>query len=749
MEVKSKIAKALPEIKNTKLKYPMFGQRARNANRIITSPSRDDNSVHSNNSKNFKSTCEDFSAHQSAVRFSTQQSLAKRSNMIRKETDHSKKPEKFNKKVSENYMHLYTSLSLNINDIKIKEQLIKRKFDSIFQDTITNDDEFKYEPNEESFITKNKLPASTKDWMPYYPCLDKQDMHMIKQLKDILTSYKDNKNVYNIIEKDTNHKSDQLYEIKKYLRRLYKKKVMEEEKFLPVLNLKSRFNKTKEFSGLFTEKKFDNKTFINNLYNLCFDSDNEAEMKPLYQTQIINPSSTQALLNQANVNQSLVQAPMSTITSINADDKKNNCFKSPEKTTSSKLKFSFKSSVKALNLGVSQVESSMSPSPYKKKMPPLSKSKKIKLKIGEFEKKIWEKKNKSFRLFEPLKLNASRIEKLSNTKNVLLAPNSIRKTSKRNENSNINSNQFINTQPSDELNQKKSTSNFFKTSYDEIIRMHQAQHLNYTCNCDEEYYNPLNDDHSKSAKKMHHTQYIKNTTAVQMKNPRERSLGKNETVKSYNLHTKLLTNGLNFTNAASHPLKDASPSNKNLVKLNTSTNNMLKVNPGSGPLHSNTLIYASTAGNLASKKTENSTKRQVELAKSDSSNMLGISQSLTHRTGEKKRVSEKKLQNLKANPKLGKLGNARKKKSTLIKIIKNNPKLLKMIDDDYKLQEDIDNIKTSKCSNLTQYNNKIYYLLQNRIEFKYLVELKKKLDLISKINSSSKIGHTVGKILNN
>lgn len=200
-----------------------------------------------------------------------------------------KKKNKYPSKVSENYLNLY--INLNTHDKKLKEELIKRKFDQIFHDTILNE-EVGYGQNEDSFILDNHLPPSTKNWMPYYPCLDEKDIQIINQLKLLHRSFKDNKDIFNLFEKDFHKDQKQIFDLKKYLKRLFKKKLKEKPEFLPSkLNKKKAGAKHSRVSSLNQMRKIDNRIFVENFYQLCSISDeqpNKGSLQEDYLNDIYN-----------------------------------------------------------------------------------------------------------------------------------------------------------------------------------------------------------------------------------------------------------------------------------------------------------------------------------------------------------------------------------------------------------------------------------------------------------------------------
>lgn len=111
------------------------------------------------------------------------------------------KNSKFNMKVSDYYMMFYTNPPDNIKEVRFREEFIKKKFNLLFQKTITDSDDYNYNQTlnqEDSFIIKNKLPKGTKEWIPFYPCLDKDDIEKIRQLKNIHLSNRNNLELYRL-----------------------------------------------------------------------------------------------------------------------------------------------------------------------------------------------------------------------------------------------------------------------------------------------------------------------------------------------------------------------------------------------------------------------------------------------------------------------------------------------------------------------------------------------------------------------
>ena len=445
------------------------------------------------------------------------------------------KVSKFNTKVSENYLALYSNLS--ITDFKMKEQLIKRKFDKLFHDTITTEDINEFHHDDDSFIRKYKLPSSTKDWMPFYPCLEQDDIKKIKQLKEIHTSYKDNKEVFNILEKDDINKTDNFQEVRKFLKRLYRKKLKQEKnEYLPNLNRKANLYETNNFS--FNEKKFDNKTFIANMYSLCCSKEEEEKV---FQKQ--------------NKNNTLTQSPIKSVSSISplkTDFFRNSTISLNHNTiTGFNKKNTMQNSVNKLNKTVK----SQSKKPIK-----LSNQNKI----IEIEKKQWKFKNPKFKIFSSLKLEESDLKENIINKTSLASPNI---KGKRNVNA----------------SESKLTINNFDTQIDELIKSKRFNYNELNCNCDEDYYSPVIGSNKKSNARKKTNKLILNELQTKTdKSTRKMSsdnliLQSNQIKGNKHVFKKQLSNNSNMNNFMTNIKSQNQSSNKlgiiNKINLKEETSN--------------------------------------------------------------------------------------------------------------------------------------------------------------------------------
>lgn len=183
-------------------------------------------------------------------------------------------------KISENYLNMYQSLSKDLIDKKLKNELIKKKFDQLLHETI-HLEEGPYDYNEDSFIKKNKLPSSTKNWMPYYACLDNDDIENIKNLSVIYRSYKNNKNIIDLIDKNYHNDYEKLPELKSYIRKLFRKQLKIKQENLPLKPKKNSDKNKKIDYSIAPTKKVDNKDLLLSFYQLCNICDIETDDKIL------------------------------------------------------------------------------------------------------------------------------------------------------------------------------------------------------------------------------------------------------------------------------------------------------------------------------------------------------------------------------------------------------------------------------------------------------------------------------------
>lgn len=573
------------------------------------------------------------------------------------------KTSKFNTRVSENYLALYSNLS--VTDYKMKEQLIKRKFDKLFHDTITTEDINEFHHDDDSFIRKHKLPSSTKDWMPFYPCLEKDDIKKIKQLKEIHVSYKDNKEVFNILEKDEINKADNFQEVRKFLKRLYRKKLKQEKnEYLPNLNRKANLFETNNFS--FNEKKFDNKTFIANMYSLCCSKEEE-----------------ERVFQKQNKNNTLNQSPRKSVSSLSplkTDFFRNSTITLNNTITGFNKTISMQNSVTKLNKTIK----SQSKKPIKMSN---------QTKILEIEKKQWKFKIPKFKIFSSLKLEERDLKENVIYKTSLASPK-------------IKGKRNVNT------SETKLTINNFDTQIDELIKTKRFNYNELNCNCDEDYYSPVIGNNKKSNARKKTNKLIQNELQT-------------KTDKST---TKLSSDNLILqTNLIK--------GNKHLFKKqlsNSSNMNNFMINIKSQNQSSNKLAIV----NKVVLKEETSNKNNFSTIQSTNYNPTQRNKK------EDEQESNKIAKDSKTPMKLYKIT----KKPRIIKNLIKNDKIKKILIDDFDLQSKINDIKKTKC-NLGTYNIKIINLLQNKLEFRYLIELKAKLDTISKISQASRYSYNVFKTL--
>ena len=461
---------------------------------------------------------------------------------------------KFDKSISENFINIYSNLSSNYKDPKYVDLLVKKKLNSIFNESILQEDNLSklislsktnnlnksyilprrsiindidrcgnisipntinntisnYECSD-NFINKNKLPLSTKYWIPFYPCLEKDDVKIIRQLKDIVISFNQNKDIYNYLDKD-NSNVESLNRLKIYLKLLYMKlNNQSNNKNIHKINSKSKFSKTnRNIESLGYEKKVDNRIFVNKLYKLFFQGKsllNEINYKrkisnnlktissPLKSSNIYNAYDSKLSSNYKNNNTIDINLSKTTKFSYKQDKINNNVNYNIKLFKSTSLNNNNNNILKyRTNLNKPKLKLNKSNFTLKNK-------KCITSKYNYFNNKAI--KNKEFKLFAPKNLSTTNISnneyKCSNKKNLKLSIKNYsnlisKKCSFVNNDNNLNVSNILKNNILNEdskINCNTLSSLKITPTFKNLISKNLKYNSINKCNCDEDYYYPL------------------------------------------------------------------------------------------------------------------------------------------------------------------------------------------------------------------------------------------------------------------